>query len=168
MLERAVYTKNLDVLQLLLNDKRFDVNEKISLRSGNDDVWDEEKIKEIKLIHKEEEQEEEEQEEEENDKRSGISTIYSSNDQISILHYALYLYNIDVEEVQLLLGNENIDVNAYSFLKEYEHTLTLSGGENEKKKLEEKHHCILLLKEKIMKSLNCLLIIKTLILIRNQ
>lgn len=55
ILERAVYRRNLDILKLLLEDKRFDVNEKIIFGSYNDDdVWDEDKIKETKLSHKEE------------------------------------------------------------------------------------------------------------------
>lgn len=52
------------------------------------------------------------------------------------MHFAIDLNKIGA--AQLLLENENIDVNAFSNEKGYEHTLKSSGGEKEVKKLEEK------------------------------
>ncbi|KAK8839044.1 hypothetical protein M9Y10_032510 [Tritrichomonas musculus] len=125
VLQRAVDDKNHEIAKLLLNNKSIDVNAKLMdpPTKPEKDIWDQHEIENIKVSNKEHFDE------------AGYSAISTRHiDEKTLLSIAVD--NDDVEMVSILLGNENIDINAKSTMKHYKHFINDKGEEEEEKKHE--------------------------------
>ena len=127
LLQEAINIPQPKVVKKLLENKKIDVNIKISEPGikQNPDCWSEENIKSRKLEIQNKLRESE---------YIGSGFYYFIKEK-TIFSFAIEKNNPEI--VQYLLGNENIDVNTKSFYRFYDYFIDKSGREEESKALEE-------------------------------
>lgn len=130
LLHRAIMNKNPEIVKMLIENKNIDINEKYNDKENCDtDIFDEKAINSSKTSV-----------------RDSIDESINNGNSMScsvLPHYyektALFLAveNNDSEIVQVLIGNENIDVNMKSLIKNYHFSSDTNRKEKEEKDFKE-------------------------------